>query len=117
MGTATQPLADAAVPGGTAVPVERYLLDGLRLTIVVSYNGTCKLVDVLVAWAEDVLDVVVVYGPTAATATRAPSRKASTSCLTDPRRFLAVVANPDREDSHAQVRAEQGAAGGQAPTR
>jgi hypothetical protein len=76
-------VTDATVPDGTAVPVERYLLEGLRLTLVVSHNGTCRLADVLVSWAADVLDVVVVYGPTAATATRAPSRTAEV-CRADP---------------------------------
>jgi len=60
-------LADATITDGTAVPVERYLLEGLRLTLVVSHNATCTLAEVLVSWAEDVIDVVVVYGPSAST--------------------------------------------------
>jgi hypothetical protein len=63
-------LTDATDPDGTAVPVERYLLEGLNLTLVVSHNATCRLADVLVAWTGDVLDIVVVYGPSASTVTR-----------------------------------------------
>jgi len=70
-------VTDAKAPDGTAVPVERYRLEGLRLTLVVRHNGTCRLAEVLVAWAGDVLDVVVLYGPTAATAS-------SQRCRTDP---------------------------------
>jgi hypothetical protein len=36
-------LADAAVPGATAVPVERYGLDGQLLTFVVLHNATSRL--------------------------------------------------------------------------
>ncbi|HEU4426724.1 MAG TPA: hypothetical protein VFR67_29675 [Pilimelia sp.] len=77
-------LADAAVPGGTAVPVERYVLDGQLLTFVVLHNATCRLAMVLLASAGDVLDVVVVYTPSEATATKPPAGGASDACRVDP---------------------------------
>jgi hypothetical protein len=45
-------LTDADVPGGAAVPIERYTLDGQVLTLVVLHNATCRLAVVLLASAK-----------------------------------------------------------------
>jgi hypothetical protein len=83
-------LADANVPAGIAVPVQRYALDGDQLTLIVWHDITCVPAIVLLAADDGAVDVAVVYKPGAITPTRSPPGSPATACLPAASGVLAV---------------------------
>lgn len=61
-----KPLSSAPLAPGEAMPIEKYAIDGNRLTLVVAHDITCRFDSVLLG-TETTADVIVVYTPSEVT--------------------------------------------------